>query len=113
MKFNSEGELVPKISRSEAQTKIQQNLLEYNSEIRAKNVVHKIADALAVVTIEYGVEALKPIQSKISPKMQAEIDQKIVGLRIGIEGGWITINRKQIAKNLQRIMDLFLEMQTE
>jgi len=109
LKFDESGKRIPQITPEESKIQIQKNRLEYNAEIHAKNVIHKIAEALAVVTIEKGADALKPIQSKISPKFQKEIDQKVFAIRLGIKGGWLKINHKQIGQNLKKIMDLYLE----
>jgi len=110
LNFDASGKLVLKISKSEAHEKIQQNILEKNTEIRAKNYVHKIAEALAVISIDNGAEALKPIQAKISPKFQAEIDQKIIQIRLGLEGGWLQIDQnKMSSKHIKKIFDAFIE----
>jgi len=107
MKFDDNGKLIPKISPEEVKVAITKNRIAYNNDIRAKNTVHKIAEALAVITIQEGVEALKPIQSKISPKLQEEINEKITAISIGISGGWLRIDKSKIASSLKQIIEYY------
>jgi len=106
--FDESGKRIPKITPEDAHRKIQQNLSEYNSEIRAKNFVHKIAEALAVVTIE-NPEALDEIRSKISPQLQKEINEKIPSIRAGIKGGWLKINHQKMSRSVEQMKKYFEE----
>lgn len=107
MKFDTNGNLIPKITKEQAHTKIQNNVIQYNSEISARNMVHKIAEALAVVVIEKGADAILPLQEKgqISEKLQKEIDRKIPLIRAGIKAGIIKINHQKMARSIQQISE--------
>lgn len=108
LKFDENGKKIPQVSKEEAHYKIQQNLAEYNDDVRANNLLVRIVEALAAVKVilpntEAKEKVMKKIEALLSPELSARVEHQMLIIDAYRRAG-VKYDKTKIAKNVQVIL---------
>ncbi|MEK0336974.1 MAG: hypothetical protein QQN41_06015 [Nitrosopumilus sp.] len=104
LKFDDNGKVIPKISKEEAHYKCQQNLAEYNNDVRAHNLTVKVVEAIAtVIVILPNAQNLAKIEALLSPELSARVKRQVLVIKANRKIG-VRYDSRKIANNVEKIL---------